>query len=172
MDGKRHLAQSNQEAFSERKTTVVHLTQHCRSLPVTYLLLQVQSFCLLINIASMSVLVSRCPSFVQGRHQACGASRQITGRSALFLFARTACGDVQPRASDQGDVPAVRPPHETRRAPRFRGTSPQRLRTLTAADGPRRHLSDVRVGRSASRAQARVSLHESRNLFLCFLRSF
>ena len=61
MDGTRYLAQSNQEAFSERKTTVVHLTQHCRSLPVTYLLLQVQSFCLLINIASMSVLVSRTP---------------------------------------------------------------------------------------------------------------
>ena len=113
MDGKRHLAQSNQEAFSERKTTVEHLTQHCRSLPVTYLLLQVQSFCHFINIVSMSVLVSRCPSFVQGRHQACGASRQITGRSALLLFARTACGDVQPRASDQGDVPAVRPPNGT-----------------------------------------------------------
>ena len=53
-----------------------------------------------------------------------------------------------------------------KRAPRFRETSPERLRMLTAADGPRCHLSDVRVGRSASRAHARVSLHESPNLLL------
>ena len=37
---------------------------------------------------------------------ACGASRQIIRRSALFLFASVACRDDQPRASHQGYVPA------------------------------------------------------------------